>query len=104
MAMLSVASIEQILAEVSYRPGWTFSVFETEFEGPHVRIEAPVVNGYRDGETVDLGINSPLPPFASEAELLRWLSWRLRRIEAHESREFLRYRGELVSDPHIEPA
>lgn len=100
--MLNVQRLRGILGDVSYRPDWKFSIYEDEYEGPHIRIEAPVVNGYNPSETMVIGVNSPLPPFATEEELLRWLSWRLRRIESHESREFLRYKGQQVSDPHKE--
>lgn len=98
--MLTVAEMRAVLAEVSYRPGWTFSLEEGAPEGPHVFIVATVVNSYRPDETVDLGIRSPLPPFRTVDDMLLWLAWRLRRVEDHESREWFRYGGGLVDDPH----
>lgn len=100
--MLTLRKINDLLADVGYRPGWEFSTYEDEYEGPHIRIVATLINGYDTNITTDIGVNSPLPPFETEKEFLRWLSWRLRRIESHESREFFRYKGQLVSDPHQE--
>lgn len=97
--MMTVAQIADTLARTTYRPEWTFTVYEDEYEGVHIRIVAPVDNAY-DGKPITLGINSPLPPFDTRAELLRWLGWRLRRCESHESREWLQYDGKPVSDPH----
>jgi hypothetical protein len=98
--MLPLEDIRAHLGRITYRPGWTFEAYEDEHEGYKLRILAPVENSYRPGETVDLGIDSFLPPLETTHELETWLAWRLRRIESHESREWLRRDGQLISDPH----
>lgn len=102
--MLTTAEIQAVLGDITYRPGWTFTLQEGQPEGPHLFIVGPVVNSYQPHDTIDLGIRSPLPPFRTVDDLLLWLAWRLRRIEDHESREWFRYRGEVVDDPHAEPS
>lgn len=102
--MLSTAEIQAVLAEVSYRPGWTFEVFDSSFESPRIRIVGPVEDSYHPGTMLDLGINDFLPPLADEAALLSWLAWRLGRIESHEMREWLKRDGKPVFNPHTEPA
>jgi hypothetical protein len=61
---------------------------------------APTPNAYKPSETIELGIRSPLPPFADTDALHAWLMWRLARIEMHELREFYRVDGVPVDDPH----
>lgn len=100
--MPSAADIQAILNDVSYRPGWRFRAVDTP-EGVLVRIDATLPDSRNPGRMVDIGIDSVLDPFvlwAGRDELLRWLAWRLQRVEIHESQEWFRYRGELHQDPH----
>lgn len=99
--MLSTWEIRAFLDRLSYKPGWEITAHEDPFEGQKVRIIAPgLPDSYRPGETIDLGVESYLPPLENLPELQRWLFWRLRRIEVHEAMEFFKVDGELVWDPH----
>jgi hypothetical protein len=46
-----------------------------------------------------------MPPIPSVDYLKIWITWRLGQIESHESREWLRYDGSVIYDPHdpVEP-
>jgi hypothetical protein len=98
--MLTIEQVRAEVAKVTYRPGWTFAVAEHGFEDPWLRIVAPVADGYDPGQSIDLGIDSPIPPMADTDALHRWLIWRLGRVESHESREFYRVGGFPLFDPH----
>lgn len=102
MTATLVSVLEREIAKFTYRPGWTFSVIHDQFLGPTLRIIAPVQDGYDPSRTIDLGINSRIPPNVLEdpRQLGTWLLWRLTEVEIHECREMLRYDGKLVSDPH----
>lgn len=100
--MLGTEEIRREVAKVVYRPGWSFEVYEIGFEDPWLLVLAPVENSYVPGQTIDLGIRSPMPPMADAEAVHRWLMWRLERIESHEAREFYRVRGERPFDPHRE--
>jgi hypothetical protein len=102
-------SAEQVQAEVarfSYRPGWTLSTFVDPFEGVVFRVVADVPNGYRPDESVQLRINSRMPPMQTADQLAHWILWRICQIELHEAREWLRRDGEMLYDPHdpVEPS
>lgn len=97
---MSTEEIRAEVARVSYRPGWTFTVEERGFEDPWLRIVAPVPNAYDPAQTIDLGIDSPLPPMADTDQLHSWLIWRICRIETHEAREFFKIDGFVQFDPH----
>lgn len=99
--MLSTDQINAELARISYRPGWSFTAFDDQWEGTKIRIVAKgIPDSYNPGETIDLGIDSFLPPICDEWNLRRWLAWRIQRIEIHEMREFFRLDGRVLWDPH----
>lgn len=99
--MITTEDLRAALASVTYHEGWSFKVEESRHEGPRLRIEVVgVPDSRKAGRTVDLGIESYLPPFRDVEAFLDWLLWRLQRIASHEVREFLYYRGAHVSDPH----
>lgn len=98
--MLSMVEVAAELELVTYKAGWSFGLYEDRWEGPHILIVVPTPNAYRPTETIELGVRSPLPPFADADALHSWLMWRLGRIESHELREFYRVDGKIVDDPH----
>ena len=102
--MLSVPEIQEHLAAITYKPGWTIRAYMGRWEGPHVVITTVVPDSYHPSETVTLDVHSMLPPMRSGDDLDEWLAWRLARIEVHEMREFLRRDGKPIYDPHAEYA
>lgn len=98
---LTAADLRAALAAVTYRDGWSFTLAESRHEGPLLRITvAGEPDSRHPGATVDLGIDTYVPPFRDVPAFLDWLLWRLQRVASHEVREFLCYRGALISDPH----
>lgn len=101
--VMSFTELEQHLARFSYWPGWKFSLYTDRHLGIMCRFLVTVPDRNDPvNKTVDLGINSRLPPHAmrSQEDLAEWLLWRLQEAALHEVREGLRYDGELVDDPH----
>jgi hypothetical protein len=93
------------LAKITYKDNWSFQCLDDPFEGQKIRI---VIEGlpdsYNPGSTIDLGVESFLPPCRDTGQLEDFLFWRIQRIEIHEAMEFFRVNGELVWDPHeLEP-
>jgi hypothetical protein len=101
--VLSTRELQDQVGEYAYRPGWRLIVREDEFEGAALWILADLDNSYRPGETVEVRIRSLIPPMVSRWEFERWLAWRLRLVEIHESREWFRRDGKPVFDPHADP-
>lgn len=102
--MLITADLAQVLARVTYKPGWRFAVYDGRFEGQHLVITTQVLDAYDPDSTVTLDVHSMLPPMRDEQQFLDWLLWRVCRIETHEAREFLRVNGVSHNDPHAEYA
>jgi hypothetical protein len=101
---LTTCEIRHHLEKITYRPNWTFRVYDGTFEGQHLVINAEVENSYSRGDWVYLDIHTFMPPMASTADLERFLAWRLARIEVHEMREWLKRDGKAIYDPHAEGA
>lgn len=103
--MLTIDQIKEHLRLITYRPGWTIEAYQGSWEGIHIRIVAPKVeDSYNPGEFVDLGITSHLPPMQNFHQLETWLAWRLNRIETHEMREWLKFGGVPIFNPHSDGA
>jgi hypothetical protein len=102
--MLTRWQIERELRLLTYKEGWEWSLLEDEHEGLYVRWIITLPDSYNPGETVDLGINSWLPPIPDRDYLAKWFLWRVKRIESHEAREFLKRDGVILFDPHAEAA
>ncbi len=97
---LTLEQLQLVVAGISYRPGWVFSVEVDPFEGSMGRIVGPVEDAYHPGRTIDLGITSYLPPMYSAEDVVEWVTWRMGRIASHEMREWLCWYGRRVADPH----
>lgn len=92
--------MQNVARRMSYKPGWSFTVYEGEWEGPHVAIKVEgLPNTYQD-EPIDICVHSMVPPMEHPGQFTRWLAWRIGRIELHEMREFLKLDGKILYDPH----
>ncbi len=98
--MLTYAEVGEVVAQVTYRPGWRLETYEDPHEGLAIAIVAEVEDAYHPGQTVELDIHSYIPPMRDRQAVLDWLLWRLERIASHEVREFARFDGQLIAGPH----
>lgn len=71
--VLSHDQLVAAVADLSWYPGWNLTVHHTEHEGSVLRITATVPNSYSPDETVDLGVDSHIPPVDTIVELHRWV-------------------------------
>ncbi len=110
-SFLTHSDLSKFFSQIVYYPGWEFEVVEQFPEGLHLHIRCTLPNSYAEAPGADpskpkfvsLDIISPLPPMRDIQAVKDWLVWRLSRIATHETREWLRFEGELISDPHGEP-
>jgi hypothetical protein len=102
---LSYDELAYLVGRFEYKPGWRLSVYSDVWEGPVLRIVASLPDSYHPDETIELRINSRIPPMQTESDFAHYLLWRLDQIERHECRENLRLDGKILYDPHdpIEP-
>jgi hypothetical protein len=99
--MLTVYDCQLLLENVTYRPGWAFTIKEHIFHGPQLVIDVETENTVRPGETIVLNIRSLMPDcFDTPDAFYRWLFWRIRQAEIHEAREWFKVTGKMIFDPH----
>jgi hypothetical protein len=104
---VSALALDELQAELSrytYRPGWALTVEPDPYEGNRLWIVADVADAYHPDATVQLRIDTFVPPMPNAEAFGRWLLWRLLRVESHECREWLRYDGLPLADPHQQPS
>ena len=102
--LLTTEQIQAHLDTITYKPGWSFRVYDGRWEGQHIVIRTEVADTYNPGESTTLDVHSMLPPMRDVQALEEWLAWRLGRLEIHEMREFLKRNGQIIFDPHAEYA
>lgn len=103
--MLSSGELVKELAQFTYFPGWKLGIGNDPWEGPYLRVVATVPNAYDPDKQTDIGITTYISPNdrANIVSFHRFLDWRLGRMASHEHREWLRYNGQALNDPHQSP-
>ena len=115
--MLTIQEVRAEIQRYTYKPGWHLTT-RTEPGGlqfapfPHVdgklynlrlNIDFSAEDSRNPGRRIALHAERLIPAGIPEEGLLRrWLIDVLQDIEYHELREWLRYDGQLVDDPHAE--
>lgn len=92
--------IEKMTSKLTYKPGWTFAYQQDRYY--NVLIIEGLVPDSRDPSTMlAFSTRRPIPTFIEfEMEFLDWVMQLLIEAEYHELREYFRYDGKLVSNPH----
>lgn len=88
--------VKEVVAGLDYKPGWEFRV-----EGDNLIIVAQVLHSLTH-EPVKFRVRRIIPRVVRDNEQM-FLSWwfdMLHEAEFHEMREFARYNGHLLDDPH----
>jgi hypothetical protein len=92
-------NFSETISRLSYKPGWSFTYEH------HNRATLVIHATVQHSKTLDIvrfDIRRVIPGVAS-ASTKAFLSWwedMLVEAEIHEAREFARYDGQLVDDPH----
>lgn len=99
----STEAIGRVVERVAYRHGWLFSVVGF---GGYVEIAASLmtVDADRGEPGFQLGHRVAIDPTASEERVVAAVFAMIAEIEDHERREFFRYRGVKLYDPHASDA
>lgn len=95
----------ECIRQFTYKPNWRFTYYD-DFT-PMVQIDMRVMDSRQPApdprKTVVVNQKLSLPPrWHGEEYALDFIRSVIRKMEDHEVDEWIRYRGELVFDPHKE--
>lgn len=101
---LTIQDLRQATASLKIGNGkdWHLSVYQDEFLGAMLRIvgTVPDTRDPAGARTIDLGIDSRIPPCREVQDYVAWVLHRWVELWIHEARETFWYNGQLWSDPH----
>ena len=107
--MIKFSEIVEIVNAISYKPNWVFEVHGApDRNPPHVRpyLQATVTDT-PDSQTGELTLWKSAKHYLSyhmcRQEIVGTVFRLIRDAEEHEMREWFRYRGRGIYNPHIDP-
>lgn len=95
-------SLHETIKKLSYKPGWSFSQEYFNTGRSALWITATVTNSRKPDTQATFTMRRTIPEAVAK-DLEAFLSWwkdMLWEAEYHELREFARYDGNLIDDPH----
>lgn len=103
---MTLDEIGKIVALCTYKPGWSLQVFQEKCINGRMYLKVDVNGGVCSvsGQPVDWrGAKHTLSPFMCKQEIVGVCFKAIQQAEEHELREFFRYRGVRIFNPHIDP-
>lgn len=101
--MLTPTTLAELVSRISYKPGWSFTLGQDRVIQDYTWLEvrAQVRDSRNPEQTVEFVMKRIMPEYLTTPALfLKWVKHVLTEAEIHEMREFFRFDGELVDDPH----
>lgn len=104
--MAGVTSWEEFFKDFSYRPECEFHIVPSmgySVFGVRLQIRRKVEDTYNPGRMITVIFNATLPEFGGmvdEAEALLYVRQEIHIMEKHEADEWIRYKGEMIFNPH----
>lgn len=90
-------SVQDVLAELEYRDGWSFRVVQEEPANTSYLQVVAIIDG-----CPQYGRKWRLSPHMTKSEVVQTAFKAVLTFEEHEARENFRYRGRAVFGPHID--
>lgn len=105
---MNFQEIKKIISEITYKKGWIISCNEDKGGRPYVQIsvteetESCISSVTGQKEPWSSG-KSYLSPFMCRQEIVGAVFGLIRAAEEHEMREWFRYKGASIFNPHLDP-
>jgi hypothetical protein len=108
MTMLTATELRGIIEKITYKPGWNFSLRDEPSDLHYyytqsvftITFSVPDAYGFSNMVTIVSQVMFSLEMFQDAERFVDWVMYQILDCEKHEMREFFRYDGVLVSDPH----
>jgi hypothetical protein len=95
--------LNAIVASITYKPGWEI-IFSSDSDGrPFIQIAASTLDSISNEMTAWKSGKSYLSPHMCTQEVVGAVFGQIRAAEEHEMKEFFRYKGASIFNPHLDP-
>lgn len=102
MAKLTVEQIKEIVSAITYKPDWHIHL-KDDGERLYVQIEATTLDSTTKQPCTWKSGKTYLSPFMCRQEIVGAVFGAIEKAEIHEMREFFRYKGTSIYNPHLDP-
>lgn len=102
MAKLTVEQIKEIVSAITYKPDWIIHL-KDDGERLYVQIEATTLDSITKQPCTWKSGKTYLSPFMCRQEIVGAVFGAIEKAEIHEMREFFRYKGASIYNPHLDP-
>jgi len=105
---LSWADIAAILSTITYKPGWAFLLLSDDADRPYIQVQVSAEasearSPFQSGVHPWRGGKVYLSYHMCRQEIVGAAFGAIRAAEEHEMREWFRYRGRSIFNPHLDP-
>lgn len=101
--MMTLDDVNEIIAGLTYKPDWMIDL-EHRWGAVSLVLRMKVEDSRNPGETVKVRGGRTLDLYRLRTmapdRFLDWVFTEIMAMERHEAREWFRFHGELVDDPH----
>ncbi len=102
MASLTVEDMHAIVNQITYKPNWKIHL-KDDTDRLYVQIEATTPDSLSGELTTWRSGKTYLSPFMCRQEVVGAVFGAIEKAELHEIREFFRYKGASIFNPHLDP-
>lgn len=102
MAKLTIEEIRSIVEACTYKPDWHIHL-KDDGERLYIQIAATTLDSVTHEPCAWTSGKTYLSPFMCRQEIVGAVFGAIEKAEIHEIREFFRYRGASIYNPHIDP-
>lgn len=100
---MNISDMQQLIAQITYKPGWSLSLHVDAGDRPYLQIEATTLDSCTLQPTTWRSGKTYLSVFMCRQEIVSAVYGAIEKAELHEIREFFRYKGASIFNPHLDP-
>jgi len=100
--MITNEELQTIVGNISYKPGWQI-LLKMDETRPYIQIQAETADSITLERAMWRSAKHYLSYHMCRQEVVSSVFHAIERAELHEMREFFRYKGASIYNPHLDP-
>ena len=102
MNTLTIEEMQSLVKACTYKPGWEI-IFDNDGERPFIQVAATTLCSVSGEPAAWKSGKTYLSPYMCRQEVVSAVYGAIEKAELHEIREFFRYKGASIFNPHLDP-